>query len=84
MSRCQRQSKIGPRGGVKVDHLARGERCQQEGHRPVSRALWMLTGDWPLWPARRVRRHEGGKFFPDSGNDFPRSCGNDRRGDPDP
>jgi len=28
---CQRRSKIGPCGGVKVDHLAHGERCRQEG-----------------------------------------------------
>lgn len=36
--RCQRRCKIRPRGGAKVDHLAHGERCRQEGQRPVSRA----------------------------------------------
>lgn len=49
---CQRRSKIGPLGGAKVDHLARGERCRQEGQRPVSRAHRRLADDWPLWPAR--------------------------------
>jgi DNA-binding IclR family transcriptional regulator len=52
---CQRRSKIGPRGGVKVDHLAHGERCRQEGQRPVSRAHRRLADD-----ALKVARAEHG------------------------